>query len=80
MDSTALARAFAPIEGADPDDPNDILWGAKAIAEKIKKTPKAVYEMHAKGKLEGAVRNFPGPGGELVGSRRALLRKIFGIV
>jgi hypothetical protein len=78
-DDTMIERSrtgVAAIEGSNFDDPSDILWGAAAIGQTINKTPKAVYDLVAKRKLDGAVRKFAG--GELVGSRRALQRLIFG--
>jgi hypothetical protein len=64
-----------PIEGADPDDPNDFLWGARACGVPINRSDKQVYHLHNTGKLRGAVRNF---NGVLIGSRRALLRLLLG--
>jgi hypothetical protein len=65
----------APIEGADPDDPSDLLWGAACIGAPINRSDKQVYHLHNTGKLRGAVRNF---NGVLIGSKRALLRVILG--
>lgn len=69
-------KLFVPIKGADPDDPADLLWGAKAIGDAANRTAKQIYHLHACGKLAGAVRNFDGI---LVGSRRALRQLILGV-